>query len=201
MELAMNRRQLLAGAMAFTATAALIEGCNTSWITTALADIPTVSKVINSVVAIVALGDPGLSAAAQSAIQVAATAVQAGLATLQALIDDYHAQPSADILAKIDATLSDVQQNLSAILAVSGITSASLQATISVGVSLAIMVVQGVQALIPPAATTTSSLNAMVRRSRVQSQMTVKVKLLDTGTIRASFNLIAVSSGYFSRQI
>src|SRR5882757_1353407 len=165
MQVQLSRRKFALGSLAVAAvsvTALTTTGCDTSWINTAIADIPTAEAIITSFVGIAAAasGDTELVAAAQALIVAAGTAAKAGLTTLQALISGYKTAPDASILDKIDTALTDVATNLSSILAVVGIKNDSLRTTIFTAVSLALVAVQAIQMLIPAAATATASRKA-----------------------------------------
>lgn len=208
----LTRRQFATRGLTLTAaaTAALASGvvisstaCSTSWIEVAVQDLPKISDILTTVLSLVTLADPGLSTAVVETIKIAVTTAQGALTTIAALIQSYSSQPSSTVIQKIDAALTSVQQNLSGILAAGHIDNAALQATISVGISLAIVVVQGIQALIPAssAAGLTSSLSPKVLRAGVKSRLSTDVKLLTADQIQASFNVVLVAAGYSTHQI
>lgn len=204
-----NRRKFMSGVCAATAIAAVpaISGCTVpSWINTAENDLPTIENIAASILSIVALGNPALTPAILAGIQLGVSGVQAGLKTVEALIADYKVAPGTSVIIKIDAALTDVQTNLSAILAAAHIDDAALQATISAGVSLAILVVQGIQALVPAASasnmmTSLSGKGQHVQRVQVKAQMKVPVKIPTSAEIKAYYNLVATASGYAAQQI
>jgi len=182
---------------AVSAVALTTTGCDTSWINTAIADIPTAESIITSFVGIAAAatGDAQLAAASQALIVAAGTAAKAGLATLQALIDGYKTSPNASILDKIDTALTDVATNLSSILAVVGIKDDALRTTIFTAVSLALVAVQAIQLLIPAAATATAS------RKAAQVQLKKKAILLTKDQLASLFNTSVTINGYPQYQI
>src|SRR6185312_11586036 len=79
-------------------------GCSTGWIDTAISDIPTIVSIADSILGVVglAVGNGTLASATGVIISGAATAVNAGLVTLKALIQDYQTAPNATVLQKID---------------------------------------------------------------------------------------------------
>jgi hypothetical protein len=199
-----TRRQFAPLAVASVAVLAVglpaIEGCTTpSWINTAISDLPELGSIVNSILSVVAVAGPILP----PGVGIAAQLVQAGLTTLEALVADYKATPSAGLITKIDAALTDVQSNLNAILSAGHIDNVGTQALIATGVALAILVVQGIQALIPApsVASPTSSLSKKVMRREVKVSMNTPVVLLTAAQIKASYNLIAVAAGYSQQQV
>jgi len=170
----------------------MLEGCSTSWITTALNDLPVIVKIATTIATIVAdaLGGGIISLAIAAAIQTAATAVQTGLALVQQLVKDYQAAPNASIIAKIQTALTDVQANLTAILSAAHIDNVALQAVISGAVGLAITVVTALMSLLP--STTTSG---ALRAPRAA------IKPLTAQQITAQMNGILVRDGYGKYEI
>lgn len=192
----LNRRKFMStvcliGAGTLSASQiALLTGCSTNWIDTAIADLPVILNVTNTVVTIVGIADPGITPAISAAIALAGTAAASGLALLKTLIVDYQANPSDTVLGKIRAAVSDIQTNLAAIMSqVSSITNSKLVAVISTGISLGLSVVSAILALLPP------SMGAAVAHS------TVKVKLLTAKEIKTQFNSCAKSWGYSAHQV
>jgi hypothetical protein len=205
-----SRRQFAQRALLAAATSALALpelACSVSWISIAISDLPEVVAIVQSILAIVALGDPAL-AVAGPIIAVAAQAVEATLITLQQLVVYYKSYPSTSVIEEIDAALTAVQKNLSVILAAAHIDNPGLQAMILAGVTLAMFVVQAIQALIPSLATTVvgtqrlrSSLAPGVRRAEIAAGMNTPVVLLTAGQLKASYNLIAVAAGFAGQQV
>lgn len=200
----MNRRQLLKVGTAASAVALitpgvlLTTGCDTSWIATAVDDIPTISNVIGSVLAIVALGNPSLSPDVAAAINFGLSAASAALVTVQALITGYKTSKDATVLAKIDAALTDVQTNLASVLSAAHIKDAALQATIATGISLAISVVSTIQLLIPAAVSSKrdAALAVGVSRATAKASIPQKIRVTDSTTIKLMYNVVAASCGF-----
>lgn len=199
-----NRRQLLkntaiAAAVLPAASALTIgtTGCSTAWIDTAIKDIPTAEAIANSVLQIVALasGNGTLDSVIGGLITTAGNLVTAGLATLESLINDYKAAPSASTLDKIDAALTDLQTNLGSILTTAGIKDANLQIAISTAVGLAIAVVSSIQTLIPAA-----PVSSAVRRAA--SVSLVKPTIVPTAAqISSLYNAVVVLHGFAQFQV
>lgn len=199
----MDRRQLLkvatvaSAGIALSSTAFMV-GCDSSWINTALNDLPTIEAIVGSLVSIVALGDPALSPAVSAAINIAFETIKAGLVTVQALVSDYKVSSSASVIGKIDAALTDLQTNLSQVLQLAQIKNAALQATIATGIALAISVVSTIQLLIPAqvAATRGAALNVTVDRAVAKQAIPQKIKVVDSNTVKLMYNVVASSAGY-----
>lgn len=140
------------GAIALSA-AMVVTACNTSWISTALADLPVLVQIAENIAAIVgaAQGQAGNSQTAAE-IQAAAATAKTGLLAIQALVNSYDAAPAAqksDILGRIDAGLTAVQSNLQQILTAARVLNPQLQATITGIVTLAQGTLLAIQTLVP----------------------------------------------------
>jgi hypothetical protein len=153
------------GAVGFT-----LEGCTVSWITTAINDLPTVVSIASTIASIVAaaLGASGIAPAVAAIIQTASQAAQVALATVQQLVTDYQANPSASILDKIKTTLLDVQSSLGQILDAAHIDNVALRTVITAIVGTAVTVITQIISLLP---TTTV---AVALKSTSQSKMAIK---------------------------
>jgi hypothetical protein len=187
-----NRREFIGHLTAGTLMATLssgfmLEGCSTSWVTTALNDLPVIVNIATTIATIVAdaLGGGIISPAVAAIIKTAAGAVQAGLALAQQLISDYNANPSASIIAKIKQALVDVQAQLTNILQAAHIDNAALQATIAGAIGLAITVVTAIMSLLP--AVTTGGAMTAPRAA---------IKPLTPSQIKAQFDSILTENGY-----
>lgn len=200
----MNRRQLLKSS-AITAAVLPVAtgltlattGCSTSWIDTAIKDIPVAEGIAQSILGIAALagGNGAMDPAIAALIKVAGTAVTAGLTTLEALINQYKTAPNSSVLDKIDVALTDLQTNLGSILQVSGIKDANLQIAISSAVGLAIAVISAIQTLVPAA-----PVSSAVRRAA--SHKLVKATVVPSADqIASMFNAVMVLHGFEQFQV
>ena len=189
----MNRREFVkyasltgVGTLALS-SGFMLEGCSTSWITTALNDLPVVVNIATTIATIVAdaLGGGVIPAAVAAIIKTAATAVQTGLALVQQLIADYQANPSQTIIAKILTTLQDVQSQLTQILQAAHIDNAALQATIAGAIGLAITVVTAIMSLLPN-----------VTPAGAMRAPRAAIKPLTPAQIKAQFDSILTQNGY-----
>ncbi len=150
----MIRRKIWTPFVAIALSAAMVvTACNTSWISTALADLPVLVQIAENIAAIVAAAQ-GQSGNTQVAtqIQTVATTPKTGLETIQALVNSYNAAPAAQkatILGQIDAGLTAVQGNLQQILSAARLLNPQLQATITGIVTLAEGTLLAIQTLVP----------------------------------------------------
>lgn len=200
----MNRRQMLKSSAVTAAVLPIAAGltltttgCNTNWIDTAIADLPTAVDIATSLLGIVtvATGNGTLDASIAALISTGATAVKAGLITLEALINDYKAAPSSSILDKIDAALTDLQTNLASILQISGIKNQALQVTIATAVGLAIATISAIQLLVPAA-----PVSSALRRSAPR-KLTKPSIVPEKAQIVSMFNAVVVLNGYADFQV
>lgn len=152
----MIRRRIWTPFVAIALSAAMVvTACNTSWISTALADLPVLVQIAENIAAIVAAAQ-GQSGNTQVAtqIQAVATTAKTGLETIQALVNSYNAAPAAqkaNILGQIDTGLTAVQANLQQILSAARLLNPQLQATITGIVTLAEGTLLAIQTLVPAA--------------------------------------------------
>jgi hypothetical protein len=152
----MIRRRIWTPFAAIALSAAMVvTACNTSWISTALADLPVLVQIAENIAAIVAAaqGQPGNTQAATQIQAVAATA-KTGLETIQALVNSYNSAPAtqkATILGQIDTGLTAVQSNLQQILSGARLLNPQLQTTITGIVTLAEGTLLAIQTLVPAA--------------------------------------------------
>ena len=152
----MIRRRIWTPFVAIALSAAMVvTACNTSWISTALADLPVLVQIAENIAAIVA-ATQGQSGNTQIATQIQAVAVTAktGLLAIQALVNSYNSAPAAQratILGQIDTGLTVVQANLQQILSAARILNPQLQATITGIVTLAEGTLLAIQTLVPAA--------------------------------------------------
>lgn len=198
----MNRRKFLSSSAVAASVAVLpflVTGCPagvTGWINTAVADIPEVTNILDSILSVVgdATGNVLLSAAAEAAIKAVLNTAAGGFVTLQTVFNDYKTDPSASALTKVVNALEDAQKNLSAILSAVHIDDPALQTVIATGVALAISVVSGIQLLIP---STKASAN-FKQAHGIPATAAVLPKAKD---IKVQFNTVLSAHGYGAHAI
>lgn len=152
----MIRRRIWTPFVAIALSVAMIvTACNTSWISTALADLPVLVQIAENIAAIVAAAQGQAGNTQTSAeIQAVAGTAKTGLLAIQALVNSYNSAPAAQratILGQIDTGLTAVQANLQQILSAARILNPQLQATITGIVTLAEGTLLAIQTLVPAA--------------------------------------------------
>lgn len=168
-----------------------VTACNTSWISTALADLPILVQIAGNIASIVAAaqgqaGNPQVAAEIQS---VAGTA-KAGLQAIQALVNSYNSAPAAQkatILGQINAGLAAVQANLQQILTAARVMNPQLEATITGIVTLAEGTLLAIQTLVP------APKSKVAARAQMQPP--------SPAALKASYNAIAFQGGFAQFQI
>jgi hypothetical protein len=155
----MKTRGMRSGILAIVLSVALVgSGCNTSWLNTAIADLPIVINILTSVLKIVAIAQgKGVDSAMVKEVQDIGNQATQDLTTAQKLINDYKAASAADkpgVLKKIDAALSAAQTELQGILTAFHVKDNATQTAISVGIGLAVTTVEAIISLLPPAPST-----------------------------------------------
>lgn len=152
----MIRRKIYTPFLAIALSVAMITtACNTTWISTALADLPVLVQIAENIASIVATAQ-GQSGNTQTAAQIQAVAATAktGLEAIQALVNSYNSAPAAQkatVLGEIDSGLTAVQGNLQQILTAARVLNPQLQATITGIVTLAQRTLLAIQTLVPAA--------------------------------------------------
>ena len=150
------RRRIYTPFLAIALSVAMFTAaCNTSWIQTALADLPVLVQIAENIAAIVgaAQWQAGNTQVTATIEAIAATS-KTGLEAIQALVNSYNAAPAAQkasIAGEIDAGLAAVQANLQQILTAARVLNPQLQATITGIVTLAEGTLLAIQTLVPAA--------------------------------------------------
>lgn len=170
--------------------ALIIAGCSTSWINTALADLPVITQVALNIASIVAAaqGKEEASPAVASQVQNIAAQVKSDLTLVQSLISSYQSATATQkpaLMQKINAALSDVQTNLNAILTAVHIKDAALQATIVAAVGVAVTTITSIESLIPQPAPTSGAVRA-----------SAAVKPPSAAQLKKQFNAIFAANGF-----
>jgi hypothetical protein len=133
----------------------LTTGCTAQWISVALADLPVLVQMSLNIGTLVTTLQSGqqLSAAEAAAIQNISSQASKDLNLLQALYNDYKAAPGAAVLQKIQAVISDLNQNLPALLQAAHISNPTVSARVTAAVNLILTTVTSFASLIPQVTT------------------------------------------------
>ena len=131
-------------------------GCSAQWISVALADLPVLTQMALNIASLVATLQSGkqISPAEAAAIQNISTEASRDLNLLQALYNEYKANPSANTIQQIENVIGDINQNLPSLLQAAHISNPTLAARITAGVNLILTTVSSFASLIPPAPST-----------------------------------------------
>ncbi|HZR58449.1 MAG TPA: hypothetical protein VFA74_16365 [Terriglobales bacterium] len=132
----------------------LATGCSAQWISVALADLPVLVQMALNIGSLVTTLQSGnqLSAGDAAAIQNISTEASKDLNLLQTLYNQYNANPSGDTLQKIDIAISEINQNLPALLQAAHVSDPTLSARVAAGVNLILTTVTSFASLIPQSA-------------------------------------------------
>lgn len=151
-----------------------LQGCSTSWINTAIKDVPIVTSIVTDVVSIVAVaqGNGEISAADLKLIQTAATQATADLTLIQSLVKEYQTTPTTDTIDKIRTAIEDAQNNLQAILTAAHITNPTTSAAVTAAVGLALTTLLAIETLLPstPAHAQTAKAAALPKPAELKKQ-------------------------------
>jgi hypothetical protein len=126
-------------------------GCTAQWITVALADLPVLIQMALNIGTLVTTLQSGrqLSSADATAIQNIGNEASKDLNLLRTLYDAYEANPTADNLQKIQGVISDINQNLPALLQAAHVTDPVLSTRVTAAVNLILSTVNSFASLIP----------------------------------------------------
>ena len=126
-------------------------GCSAQWINIALQDLPILTQMALNIATLVSTLAAGQHASAADAAVIQNISAQASrdLTLLQNLYSDYKANPSRTTLQKIQNVISDLNQNLPALLQSAHIGNPLLSARITAAVNLILTTVNSFAALMP----------------------------------------------------
>ena len=126
-------------------------GCTAEWIKVALADLPVLTQMALNIASLVAALETGKQVSPTEAAAIQNISAEAGkdLNLLQALYDQYKANPDKAILAKIQSVIGDIKQNLPALLQAAHITNPTLLARVTAAVNLILSTVSSFASLMP----------------------------------------------------
>jgi len=180
---------LLACALAGCLT---LQGCSTSWVDTAVKDLPIVLNIVTDVLSVVSVaqGHGSISPGEAAAIQAVAAQATLDLQLIQQLIVSYNDNPTATTLEKIQAAITDAQNNLQAILTAAHIKDPGTQATVTAAVGLALTTLLAIESLLP----TQQAASARFARRGAP-------KLPKPAELKKHFNQIMRDGGYSQLQI
>ena len=133
-------------------------GCSAQWINLALQDLPVLTQMALNIATLVSTLASGQQASAADTAVIQNLSAQASrdLNLLQSLYADYKANPSPSKLQKIQNVISDLNQNLPALLQAAHIGNPVLSARIAAAVNLILTTVNSFAALMPQAAPSTA---------------------------------------------
>jgi hypothetical protein len=133
----------------------LATGCSAQWISIALADLPVLTQMALNIGTIVTTLESGKQISSADAVAIQNISAQASkdLNLLEALYNEYKANPSASALQKIQSVIADINQNLPALLQAAHIGDPVLSARIAAGVNLILTTVASFALLIPQTST------------------------------------------------
>jgi len=131
--------------------ALLATGCNADWISVALEDLPVLTQMALNIGTVVNTlqGGQQISAAEAAAIQNISAQASHDLNLLQSLYNEYKQAPNASTVQKIQDAVTDINQNLPALLQAAHISNAVLSAKVAAAVSLILTTVNSFALLMP----------------------------------------------------
>jgi hypothetical protein len=129
----------------------LATGCSAQWISVALADLPVLTQMALNIGTIITTLESGKQISSADAAAIQNISAQAGkdLNLLEALYNEYQANPSASALQKIQNVIADINQQLPVLLQAAHIGDPLLSARVAAAVNLILTTVASFAALMP----------------------------------------------------
>ena len=126
-------------------------GCSAQWINVALQDLPVLTQMALNIATLVSALASGQQANSADVAVIQNISAQASrdLNLLQSLYNEYKASPSTTTLQKIQSVISDLNQNLPALLQSAHVSNATLSARIAAAVNLILTTVNSFASLMP----------------------------------------------------
>lgn len=140
------------------AIAVAATGCSAQWINIALQDLPVLTQMALNIATLVSALASGQQASTADVAVIQNISAQASrdLNLLQSLYNQYKASPSTTTLQKIQSVISDLNQNLPALLQSAHVSNATLSARITAAVNLILTTVNSFASLMPQSTPTTA---------------------------------------------
>lgn len=164
-------------------------GCSSQWINIALQDLPVLTQMSLNIATLVSTLASGKQASPADLAVIQNISAQASrdLNLLQTLYSEYKANPTTTTLAKIQNVISDLNQNLPALLQSAHISNALLSARVTAAVNLILTTVNGFASLMPqsPTAAPGSAHTRLLPRPRDLKQQWNQQVCAPTGTASA----------------
>ena len=126
-------------------------GCTPQWINVAVQDLPVLTQMALNIATLVSTLAAGKQASTTdvAAIQNISAQASRDLNLLQSLYSEYKANPNSTTLQKIQNVISDVNQNLPALLQAAHISNPTLSARVTAAVNLIVSTANSIAALMP----------------------------------------------------
>lgn len=148
-------------------------GCSAQWLSIALQDIPVLTQMALNIATLVSSLASGNQASSADVAVIQNISAQASrdLNLMQTLYNEYRSNPSSTTLQKIQSVVSDLNQNLPALLQAAHVSNPTLAARVTAAVNLILTTVNSFAALIPqptpiPAPATSQKLNISLPRAK-----------------------------------
>jgi hypothetical protein len=155
----MNTRSKSKAVLALVLTITIAAtGCSAQWLNIALQDLPVLTQMALNIATLVSALSSGQQASAADAAVIRNISAQASrdLNLLQTLYGEYKASPNGATLQKVQSAISDLNQNLAALLESAHISNPTLSARVTAAVNLILTTINSFAALMPQNSPSTS---------------------------------------------
>lgn len=129
-------------------------GCSAQWISIALNDLPVLTQMALNIATLVSTLASGQQASTADVAVIQNISAQASrdLNLMQTLYTEYKSNPNTSTLQKLQSVISEMNQNMPALLESAHISNATLTARVTAAVNLILTTVNSFAALMPQAA-------------------------------------------------
>jgi hypothetical protein len=133
-------------------------GCSAQWLNIALQDLPVLTQMALNIATLVSTMASGQQASAADTAVIRNISAQASrdLNLVQTLYGEYKASPNGATLQKVQSAISDLNQNLAALLESAHISNPTLSARVTAAVNLILTTINSFAALMPQNSPSTS---------------------------------------------
>ena len=133
-------------------------GCSAQWLNIALQDLPVLTQMALNIATLVSTLSSGQQASAADTAVIRNISAQASrdLNLLQTLYGEYKASPNAATLQKVQSAITDLNQNLAALLESAHISNPTLSARVTAALNLILTTINSFAALMPQSSASTS---------------------------------------------
>src|ERR1700674_4475698 len=157
----------------------LLTGCTSSWVSTALADLPVLVSMAESIIQLLGVVTNKTTAQEAYAIQHIGDVAKQGLTAIDNLYKSYKSNPDSGTLQKITSACDALQVNLQELLTAAQVKDPVLRGRGSAAVAIIVTTVGTFELLIPKAGMSHKQVRAAIAASSLPTPTQLKAAWLD----------------------